>query len=524
MRFQAERDALADAVAWVSRALPGRPVIPVLSGLLLTAADGLTLSCFDYEVSARVQADAKVVEPGTVLVPGRLLAEITRSLPSLPAEFADDPEGVSLTCGSASFSLVTLPIEDYPDLPELPQAAGTVDGGALAAAISQVVPAASRDDTLPLLTGVNIEVNGGTMTLAATDRYRLAVRDLHWDPARPGITGAFLVPARTLADAARTMTAGTPVTVMLRSGGGPGGTSGDGENEAGGDRGGGAARAGGAAGPGAAGAMIGFETGGRRLTTRLIAGEFIKYRSRFPSDSGCRADMPAGQFAEAVRRVSLVAERGSPVRLSFGGGEVTIEAGTQGRARAKEIVPADFEGAEPVIAFNPQYLLDGIAAAAITTAAPDAGGPASVPDGGSPQREDPSSPAGADPAGGTDAGRGDSGIVSHSPGACIRLEFASATKPAIITGIRANRPAGGAADPRQDAAGQSQDAAGQSQDAGGATAETAGGDPAGARAPDGTAGPGVTGHGAGNAAPGDDGLAVPDFRYLVVPLRTLAPQ
>ena len=160
MKFQVERDVLAEAVGWASRALPSRPVIPVLSGLLLeAAADGLTLSCFDYEVSARVEVAAEVAEPGTVLVPGRLLAEITRSLPSLPVEFADDPEGVALTCGSASFTLVTLPLEEYPDLPELPQIAGTVDGGLLAAAIGQVAPAASRDDTLPMLTGVNIEVD-----------------------------------------------------------------------------------------------------------------------------------------------------------------------------------------------------------------------------------------------------------------------------------------------------------------------------------------------------------------------------
>ena len=187
MKFQVERDVLAEAVGWASRALPSRPVIPVLSGLLLeAAADGLTLSCFDYEVSARVEVAAEVAEPGTVLVPGRLLAEITRSLPSLPVEFADDPEGVGLTCGSASFTLVTLPLEEYPDLPELPQVAGTVDGGMLAAAIGQVAPAASRDDTLPMLTGVNIEVEGETMTLVATDRYRLAVRDLPWSPVPPG--------------------------------------------------------------------------------------------------------------------------------------------------------------------------------------------------------------------------------------------------------------------------------------------------------------------------------------------------
>ena len=217
MKFQVDRDVLAEAVGWVSRALPARPVIPVLSGLLLEAADRLTLSCFDYEVSARVEVGADVAEPGTVLVPGRLLAEITRSLPSLPVEFADDPEGVSLTCGSASFTLVTLPVEEYPDLPELPQTAGTVDGGVLAAAISQVAPAASRDDTLPLLTGVNIEVGGDTMTLAATDRYRLAVRELPWSPARPGRRGSSSSRPGRWPMPHGPWRRGAPVTIKLRS-------------------------------------------------------------------------------------------------------------------------------------------------------------------------------------------------------------------------------------------------------------------------------------------------------------------
>ena len=451
MKFLVERDVLAEAVGWASRALPARPVIPVLSGLLLQAADRLTLSCFDYEVSARVEVDAEIAEPGTVLVPGRLLAEITRSLPSLPVEFADDPEGVSLTCGSASFTLVTLPVEEYPDLPELPQTAGTVDGGTLAAAISQVTPAASRDDTLPLLTGVNIEVDGETMTLAATDRYRLAVRELPWNPARPGRTGEYLVPARTLADAARTMAPGTPVTIKLRSDGArrpvqdrPNGTPAA-VTSAGGDP----AGTGGAAPPRGADAMIGFEAGGRRLTTRLIAGEYIKYRSRFPADLGCRADMPAGPFTEAVRRVSLVAERGSAVRLSFGAGQVTIEAETQGRARARETVRADFEGAEPVIAFSPHFLLDGITAAGVTAAAlhtddtdGSAAGEGAPAAGGSaargPAAGGPSAGEGAPAVAG--AGSGDSGPLGPEPAAAgqagtfIRLEFTSPTRPAVITG------------------------------------------------------------------------------------------
>jgi len=373
MRFVVERDALAEAVAWIARSLPSRPVLPVLSGLLLQAApDGLTLSCFDYEVSARISVDADVAEPGTALVPGRLLAEITRSLPAHPVE-VDDADDVTLTCGPASFSLVTLPIGEYPRLPELPRLAGTVDGGVFATAIGQVTPAASRDDTLPVITGVNVEIESGTITLVATDRYRLAIRELAWHPARPGGRSTLLVPAKTLADAARMMSPGVPVRVMTR------GTDGG-------------------QGPGASDAMIGFESGGRRLTTRLIAGEYIKYSSKFPADFGSYGDMPAAPLAEAVRRVALVAERGSSVRLSFEPGQVTIEAGTKGQARAREVVAADFAGDESAIAFSPQYLLDGLAAA-LTAAANGA----------------------EDGAGSAAEGR-------------IRLQFTSPTKPALITG------------------------------------------------------------------------------------------
>ncbi|HEX9040076.1 MAG TPA: DNA polymerase III subunit beta [Trebonia sp.] len=374
MKFTVQRDALAEAVSWVARALPARAVLPVLTGLLLSAGQEerqdpqngggfLTLSCFDYEVSARVRVRAEVAEPGTVLVPGRLLVEIVRSLPQHPVDFADDPEGVSVTCGDAAFTLTPLPLREYPELPELPQVAGTADGGALAAAIAQVTPAASRDDTLPMLTAVNVELDGPTMTLAATDRYRLAVRDLDWSPA-PGMAGqgrmALLVPARTLSEAARMMGHGDAVRVLLREAG-----------DAGGDGSGARAAGGGAAGGGygPAEAMIGFESGERRLTARLLAGEFVRYRSRFPDEFGCTADLPADAFTEAVRRVALVAERGTPVQLSFAPGRVTVGAATQGQARARETVPADFTGDEPSIAFSPQYLLDGVVAA--TTTHPD---------------------------------------------------------------------------------------------------------------------------------------------------------
>jgi DNA polymerase III subunit beta len=236
-----------------------------------------------------------------------------------------------------------------------------------ATAIGQVTPAASRDDTLPVITGVNVEIEGDTITLVATDRYRLAIRNLGWQPARSGTRSTLLVPAKTLADAARMMAPGVPVRIVTR------GTEGD--------------------------AMIGFESAGRRLTTRLIAGEYIKYSSKFPADFGSYGDMPAAPLAEAVRRVALVAERGSSVRLSFEPGRVTIEAGTKGQARARESVAADFNGEESAIAFSPQYLLDGLAGALTAAAASD-------PDPAHPEPQE---------------GR-------------IRLQFTSPTKPALITG------------------------------------------------------------------------------------------
>jgi DNA polymerase III subunit beta len=429
MRFNLERDALAEAVAWVARSLPSRPVLPVLSGLLLEAdADGLTLSCFDYEVSARIRIDAEVADPGTALVPGRLLAEITRSLPHREVDFDHGTGDVTLTCGPASFTLVTLPVRDYPRLPELPRLAGTVDGGTLATAIGQVVPAASRDDTLPVITGVNVEIDGDVIKLVATDRYRLAVRELGWNPAQPGSRGTLLVPAKTLADAARMMTPGVPVRVMM-----------GGEQQAGGawtaDGNSGEPKA--ADSLRAADAMIGFESAGRRLTTRLIAGEYIKYMSRFPEDFGSRADMPAIPLTEAVKRVALVAERGSSVRLSFGNGKVTIEAGTEGQARARETVPADFSGTETAIAFSPHYLMDGLGAALMAAAGSAAGGSAAAGSaGGSAAAGSAGGSAAAGSAAGQEKSRKDGADPSTSSPeeARIRLQFTSPTKPALITG------------------------------------------------------------------------------------------
>jgi len=402
MKFIVGRDALGEAVAFVARALPARPVVPLLSGLLLeAAADGLTLSCFDYEVSARVTVDAEVSEPGSALVPGRLLAEITRSLPAQPAEFCRDAEMMNLACGRAEFGLVCLPAQDYPALPASPEPAGAVDGGVLAAAVAQVAAAASRDDTLPMLTAVCLDITGAVMTLAATDRYRLAARDVAFAPAEPDLRALALVPARFMVEAARTFVAGVPVTVAF-------GTDGAG-----------APRGGGHDQPRPAEGLICFESAARRLTGRLIAGEFIRYRSRFGVEFGCRADLPAGPLIEAVRRAALVAERAGPVRLSFRPDQVVIEAHAEGRARAAETVGADFSGDEPVISFNPHYLLDGLTAAAAEAA------PAAAP---AAAEATPDAQGTGETAAETSAAGGSGPATGR-----IRLEFNSPAKPALIT-------------------------------------------------------------------------------------------
>ena len=189
MKFRVERDVLADAVAWAARSLPVRPSVPVLAGLLIETSpdgDGLVLSTFDYETSARATIPADVSDEGRALVSGRLLADICRSLPNKPVEMTIDGAKVSLTCGSARFSLQTMPVDEYPTLPDMPAAAGTVASDRFAAAVSQAVVAAGRDDMLPVLTGVRIEIEGDSISLLATDRFRLSTSRRMFRGARHG--------------------------------------------------------------------------------------------------------------------------------------------------------------------------------------------------------------------------------------------------------------------------------------------------------------------------------------------------
>jgi DNA polymerase-3 subunit beta len=332
VKIRVERDVLAEAVAWTARSLPARPPVPVLAGLLLKAEEGaLSLSGFDYEVSARVSVDAEIEEDGTVLVSGRLLADICRALPNRPVEISTDGVRATVACGSSRFTLHTLPVEEYPALPQMPTATGTVPGEVFASAAAQVAIAAGRDDTLPVLTGVRLEIEGETVTLASTDRYRFAVREFLWKPEDPEASAVALVPAKTLLDTAKSLTSGDTVTIAL-------------------------------SGSGAGEGLIGFEGAGRRTTTRLLEGDLPKYRTLFPTEFNSVAVIETAPFVEAVKRVALVAERNTPVRLTFEQGVLILEAGSSDDAQAVERVDANLDGDDISIAFNPTFLLDGLSA------------------------------------------------------------------------------------------------------------------------------------------------------------------
>lgn len=332
MKFRVERDVLADAVAWAARTLPSRPSVPVLAGLVLSAGDEtLTLSSFDFEVSARVEVQCDVESPGVTLVSGRLLSDIARALPAQPVTLSVEGTRVIITCGRSSFTLPTLPVEDYPQLPVMPASSGEIPGALFATAVSQVAIAAGRDDTLPTLTGIRLEIEGTHLVLAATDRYRLAVREFEWTPLSTDLSANALIPARTLAETAKALASADTMSIALPPAG---------------------------AGEG----LIGFEGNGRRTTTRLLDGEFPKYRTLLPNERSSVALVETSMLADAVKRVSLVAERNTPVRLSFDGSEVVLRAGAGDDATANEAVECSVDGEALEIAFNPNYLLDGLAA------------------------------------------------------------------------------------------------------------------------------------------------------------------
>jgi DNA polymerase III subunit beta len=358
MKIIADQRPLADAVAWTADVLPTRPAAPLFAGLRVDAGQRLTLSAYDIDSSARAAAPATIQAEGVAIVPGRLFAGILRGLPAQPVEIRADRDRLIIACGAARFSLMTLAGEKYPALPEMPPPDGTVGSDLLSAAIRQVGVAASDDDTLPPLTCIHAGFDGCTLALMATDRYRIAIRKMRWQPALTRPSGAALIPARALDSIARAACAAAETTIAF------GGLD---------DGGGGVA---------------GFATGGRQLTTRLIGGQFPRYQAPPPSDVTAVAELPVGLLADAVRRAALVTGRSLPLRMTFSAGQVLLEAGAgDDGAQAAETLEAGYEGEGIHIAFNPWYLLDGLTAVdsdTVRIALTSAAGPAMLagkPDG-----------------------------------------------------------------------------------------------------------------------------------------------
>ena len=332
MKFTVEQHVLADGVNWVSRSLSSRPIMTALLGIVIEAENGqVFLSGSDLETSSKANFPADVSQNGKVLVPGRLLAEISRSLPNKSVTVQLDGSRVLVTSGTAKFTLPTLSLNDYPTLPEIPETTGIITGDLFATAVAQVAIAAGRDDSLPTLTGIHVEINQDTITLAATDRYRLAVREVQWQATQPNLEIAALLRARTLADATKSLTGTKNVSVSLTAL-----TSHD--------------------------RLAGFVSDGKSMTSRMLDGTFPPYRHLLPQNITTTAVIEVAQFLDSVRRVALVTDKTVPLRLSFVDSTLELEAGAGEEAQATEALEILLTG-EPInIAFNPVFLADGLQA------------------------------------------------------------------------------------------------------------------------------------------------------------------
>jgi DNA polymerase-3 subunit beta len=326
MKFTVDSAVLIDALHWVSRSLSNRPTNSALHGIVIEAGKEVHLSATDLETSAKSHFQAEISTQGKVLVPGKLLSDIARALPNKSVSFALEGSRVQVTAGKSKFQLPTIPNSEYPTLPPLPQESGSIKTSLFTEAISQVAIAASKDDSLPKLTGIHIEINEDRVTLAATDRYRLAVRELLWQPSSPGFSTTVLMRARTLLDAAKAISPNSTLSLSI-------------------------------AGQSSTERLVGLATDGKTMTTRVLEGEFPPFRHLLPTEVAAEATINVSDFLE-----SLVTDKTIPLRLNLSTDQLLLEAGSGDDATATEELDIDFQGDSIQIAFNPSFLMDGLTA------------------------------------------------------------------------------------------------------------------------------------------------------------------
>ena len=332
VKFQVNRDVFSEAVSFAVKLLPQRTTLPILSGILIETTDsGLTLSSFDYEVSAQTEISAEIEEQGRILVSGRLLADIASRLPNAPVTFSTEEGRIAVSCGSAHFTLLSMPVEEYPTLPQVSEQSGVLSAEAFSNAVSQVAVAASRDDVTPVITGVQLEISEGSLSLVATDRYRVAVREIEWTAGdQTPETATALVPARTLIEIGKTFGHSGSIAVAI--------TSTD-------DR-----------------ELIAFQADKKTVTSLLIKGNFPPVKRLFPEVVDNYAVVNTAELIEAVRRVSLVLEREAALRFTFTIDGLTLEAIGSEQAQASETIDAFLTGTDTVVSLKPAFLLDGLGA------------------------------------------------------------------------------------------------------------------------------------------------------------------
>jgi DNA polymerase III subunit beta len=320
VKFRCEREILADALSTAGRAATSRSgTLPVLSGLRLDVHDGqLTVTGTDLELTIRLSVPVHGDRDGSAVVPARLVADIVKALPAGAVEVASTDDEMSITAGRSQFSVRPLSLSDYPAQVEPSGDPVTLTSGQVVDALRQVVRAASTDDARAVLTGVLIASEDDGLKMVATDSYRLAVRDLP--------QSSMLSPGRALAELQRVMSSDAELTVRL------------GQREA------------------------VFEVGGTRLTTRLIEGEYPNYKNLLPSAYPNRLTVGREALLEALRRVKILAQDSTPVRMTLGGETLRLAAITQDVGNAHEEIDAGYEGSEMTVAFNPDYLAAGVEA------------------------------------------------------------------------------------------------------------------------------------------------------------------
>jgi len=328
LKLTTKREELVSKLAIVSRAVSTRAATQALSGILLAADDGrVGLAATDGEMGLQTTLDAEVKSSGTMLLPGRLLSELVRSLAEMEVEIElrEAERDVEIRSGGSRFHLRVLPSEDFPRLPEEGEGPLQIPAAALAETVDLVAPAASRDDMRPVLTGVLVSAAGEEMTMVATDSYRLAVKRTGLESGIGGELEAN-IPARALRELGRIVASGgvEQVAVTLLP------------NQA------------------------VFRVGTVLLNTRLIDGQFPNFRQLLPESFEHDVRLPRPELLEVVRRVSQLAQRNAPLRLSFAPGELKVSASTPDIGDAEEAMPAAFEGEPLEIGFNPEFLRDGI--------------------------------------------------------------------------------------------------------------------------------------------------------------------